>query len=191
MMTHVNGGTSSGTGPDGDPSGPEQHESGQTPTSGEPAPPFTLSRETRIRVDREGRFWHENDLITHEALWQSLAGWIGVDPATGRYKLENSVNWAFVTVEDAPLVVRALRPDLKVRLTDGQEEDLDLASLRLDDDDVPYCDVRGGTLPARFSRHAAYALLEQATVDDDGDIWIAGRKIPRVPRGEGARRRTA
>jgi uncharacterized protein len=154
-------------------------------------PPFKLSRETKIRIDRDGRFWNEESLITHESLARSLAGWIDVDPESGRYILRNAVNWAFVTVEDAPLVVRSFTrsPAPAIVLSDGATEPLDVASLRIDGDDVPYCDARGGKLPARFSRQAAYALLEHAQVEKDGRVIVDGREIQRVARGEGARRR--
>jgi hypothetical protein len=155
------------------------------------APPFPLSRETKIVIDREGRFWNEGSQIVHDALVKSLAGWVDVDPESGRYILKNSVNWAFVTVEDAPLIVRAYDPGEGTIVTsDGAVEALDVASLRLDEDDVPYCDVRGGKLPARFGRTAAYALLERAKVEDDGKrVEVLGRVVPRVARGEGGKRR--
>jgi len=155
------------------------------------APPFKLSRETKIRIDRDGRFWNEESPITHEALARSLAEWVDVDPETGRYILKNSVNWAFVTVEDAPLVVRALLPERLLALSDGTAEKLDWATLRLDADDVPYCDVRGGKLPARFGRSAAYALLENARVEPDGRVFVDEHEVRRVARGEGAKRRQA
>jgi hypothetical protein len=155
----------------------------------EPAIPFGLSRETRIRIDRDGRFWNEESPITHEALARSLAGWVDVDPDSGRYILKNSVNWAFVTVEDAPLVVKSFDKNAaEVTISDGTTEPLDVATLRLDADDVPYCDVRGGKLPARFSRSAAYALLEDAKVEDDGRVLVAGREVRRVARGAGGQR---
>jgi uncharacterized protein len=142
--------------------------------------PFGLSRETRIRIDREGRFFHEDDLIVHEALWHSLASWVDVDPESGRYILKNNINWAFVTVDDTPLVVKRYFPDdAHVLVTDGTSEPLDLATLTLDASDVPYCRVRGGKLPARFSRQAAYSLLENARIDPDGSVYLGERKIPR------------
>ncbi len=152
-----------------------------------PAAPFVLSRETKIRIDRDGRFWNEGAEITHEALVRSLAGWVDIDPESGRYILKNSVNWAFVTVDDAPLVVRSLLPERLLALSDGTLEPLDLKTLRIDEDDVPYCDVRGGKLPARFGRTAAYALLENARIEDDGRrVYVDDREVPRVARGAGA-----
>jgi hypothetical protein len=160
-------------------------------------PPFPLSRETRIRIDRDGRFFHEDDPITHDTLTRALASWVDVDPDTGRYILRNSVNWAYVTVEDAPLVVHSLTAtpdgDVLLALSDGTTEALDPNTLRLDADDVPYCDVRRGALPARFTRPARFALLDLARVDDAGRTFVRTRagelEVPRVPRGEGARRR--
>jgi hypothetical protein len=145
-----------------------------------PPLPFGLSRETRIRIDQEGRFFHEDDPITHEALARSLAGWVDVDPESGRYILKNGVNWAFVTVEDTPLVVKRFYPEEdEVLVNDGEVEKLDWSTLTVSDDDVPYVRVRGGKLPARFSRQAAYSLLEGTRVDADGTVWRGERKLPR------------
>ena len=154
-------------------------------------PPFT--RESRIRVDREGHFWHEGARVEHPGLARSFARWLTVDPETGRYVLKNDVDWCFVTVEDAPLVVRSIEmgeQGATLALSDGTREPLDPATLRLDEDDVPYCDVRGGSLPARFLPQPAIALLEQVRQGPSGLSLSLGGDWPlgRVPRGQGARR---
>jgi hypothetical protein len=64
-------------------------------------------------------------------------------------------------------------------LSDGETEPLDVATLRLEPGDVPYCDVRGGKLPAKLLPGAAFVALEH----------LGDRDLPRVARGEGARRR--
>jgi hypothetical protein len=149
------------------------------PADETPALPFGLSRETRIRIDKEGRFHHEDDLITHEALARSLAGWVDVDAESGRYILRNDINWAFVTVDDTPLVVKRFYEDDRLLLTDGTEEPLDWASLTVSDDDIPYVRVRSGKLPARFSRQAAYSFLEKARTDEQGALWHGEHRVPR------------
>jgi hypothetical protein len=156
-----------------------------------PAYPPGLTPETKIRIDREGRFWNDGDPIVHEGLERALASWVGIEASTGRYILRNSINWCYVTVDDAPLVVRTLgvgtQGELVVTLSDGSIEPLDLSTLRLDREDVPYCDVKGKRIPARFARAAAFALLERITPDDEGepvlclDAWTM--RIPRVERG--------
>ena len=140
-----------------------------------------FTRESKIRIDREGRFWHDGSRVEHPGLARAFAQWIDVDPTSGRYILKNEVDWCFVEVEDAPLVVRQVEPGLTLYLSDESRERLDERTLRLADDDVPYCDVRGGKLPARFSREAATTLLDAL-----GD---RAAKLPRVPRGQGAKPR--
>jgi hypothetical protein len=161
-----------------------------------PVPPFKLSRESRIRIDREGHFWHEGERVEHEGLARGLASWIAIDPDSDRYVLRNSLDWCFITVDDAPLVVRSVsRTDdgeVHLLLSDGTREPLAADTLRLDADDVPYCDVRGCTLPARFTRSAAFALLEHARAEGEEYVLaIAGTEVPlrRVGRGEGAPKR--
>ncbi len=134
----------------------------------ESPPPWPFSRETTIRLDRDGVFWHDGQRVEHPGLAQAFASWIDVDPETGRYVLRNSINWAYITVEDAPFQVRAL-DGWDAILSDGTRERLDPASLRLDANDVPYCTVKG-RFPARFSRAAAVALLERARPDGDGYV---------------------
>ena len=129
----------------------------------ENVPPFQLSRESKIRIDREGYFWHEGERVEHAGLAQGLASWLAVDQATGRYILRNAMDWCFITVDDAPLVVRSAtisqdKPAV-LALSDGTTEALAPETLRIDPDDMPYCNVRGGTLPARFGRSAAFTLL--------------------------------
>lgn len=161
-----------------------------------PPASFPFSPESSLRVDKEGAFWHEGQRFEHAALAEAFARWVSVDPETGRYILKNDISWCYLTVEDAPLVVRGVSEgaggDLYLTLSDGTTEVLDLATLRVDEDDVPYCDVRRGLLPARFLRSAAFALLDRARASGPGSyvLSVGGRDVPlcRVPRGEGARR---
>lgn len=157
-----------------------------------PLPPFRFTRESRIRIDRDGYVWHEGEKVLHDKLARALASWVAVDPETDRYVLRNPLDWCFITVDDAPLVVRSVRPassSYELELSDGSIEPLDPATLRIDADDVPYCDVRGGTLPARFGRNAAFVLLEHVRADRDRyqlDVGGHPYAIRRVGHGEGA-----
>jgi hypothetical protein len=153
-----------------------------------PAPPFPFSRESSIRIDREGGFWHDGRRIEHAGLARAFATWIDIDAETGRYILKNAINWCFIAVEDAPLLVRGLDPAGMLALSDGSREPLLPGTLRIDEDDVPYCDVKGGKLPARFGRDAAFALLEQLQTDAAGGLSFRGRPVRRVARGAGAQR---
>jgi hypothetical protein len=144
----------------------------------EPTPVFT--RESTIRIDAQGGFWHDGQRVAHPGLAEAFARWLDVDAETGRYIVKNAINWVYVTVDDAPLVVRGVDADLVLSLSDGTREPLARESLRLDADDVPYCDVRGGKLPARFLPQAAFALLER--------LGPEAAQVRRVARGAGAGR---
>lgn len=141
---------------------------------------YMFTRESSIRIDRDGVFWHDGQRVTHTGLAEGFAKWLDVDPDTGRYIIRNSINWVYVTVDDAPLVVRAVGADLVLTLSDGTREALDRRTLRIDDADVPYCDVRQGRLPARFLPQAAFALLDS--------LGPVAESIRRVAHGAGAAR---
>jgi hypothetical protein len=147
----------------------------------EPTLPPGFTRETTIRLDRDGVFWHDGERVTHPGLARAFAAWIDVDPESGRYILKNSINWAFITVDDAPIFVRTFEPsDDTIVLSDGRRERLDRSTLRLDAEDVPYCDVRGGAMPARFMRPAAFALIEQ--LESEGTLGAVRRVARGAPR---------
>jgi hypothetical protein len=140
------------------------------------------TRETTIRVDPQGGFWHDGQPVTHPGLARAFAKWVDVDAESGRYILRNDINWAFITVDYAPLVARAAAVDgdgVLLSLSDGESERLDVATLRLEPGDVPYCDVRGGKLPAKLLPGAAYVVLD----------WLGDREVRRVASGEGKTRR--
>lgn len=152
--------------------------------------PYPFSRESKIHIDRAGRFWHEGELVEHEGLARAFATWVRWDDESQRFQLRNELDWCWITVEDAPLVVSSasVLDDGRVRLSlsDGSTEMLALETVRIDGDDVPYCTVREGALDARFLQAAAFSLLEHA--EPDGDRWSlvlggARHPLPRVERG--------
>lgn len=147
----------------------------------EPLPPG-FTRESTIHIDRQGAIWHDGQPVTHPGLAEAFARWLEVDPDSGRYIVKNSINWVFVAVDDAPIVVRSVAVEdgkIQLALSDGTREELRKDSLRLDRDDVPYCDVRGGTLPARFLPRAAFSLFEALGPETS--------VLPRVERGAAPR----
>lgn len=141
------------------------------------AAPFTFTRESRIRIDAEGDVWHEGERIENPRLAQGLASWIQWDPGASRWILKNPLDWCYVTVDDTPLVVRSARVldaegALQVDLSDGSRERVSFADLRVDPEGAVFAYVRGTTLLARFSRAAAFALLDRVDADH-GALGIA------------------
>lgn len=145
------------------------------------------SRETAIRRDAEGRWFHDREPLLHPNLVRAFDRWVG-RAADGRYCLKNDINWAYITLEGAPYFVRALRVEpgerVVLALSDGSEEELDPSTLRQNRDGVLHCDVHGGaggaggTMVARFDRHVAGHLLELLGEDSEGVyLTIAGRIV--------------
>lgn len=137
------------------------------------------SRETRIRRDARGRWWNGEDAITHPLLVRAFDSWIERTDE-GRYVLSNDINWAYVTIEGAPIDVRSCQLEFDghaiarcvLALSDGREEELVLRTLREAGDGALYCTVRGGTMPARFDTHAAMQLSD-AMVETSGGVALA------------------
>jgi hypothetical protein len=133
------------------------------------AAPAGASRESTIRLDVNGRFWHDGEPVEHAALEAALHGWINRHPDDGRFILTNGYDWTYFAVDDAPYTVRALGAlgalgsaeggmVVLLQLSDGTEEVLDPTTLRVGVGDALYARVKLGGYDARFSRHAQLAL---------------------------------
>ena len=155
------------------------------------APPPGASRESTIVLDRDGRFWHDGARVDHPALEQALRSWIALHPDDGRLILTNGYDWCYFRVEDAPFVVDALRfePDgaVTLRLFDGSEEPLDPATLSLGASGVVYARVKGGSLDARFSRHAQTQLAPLLVEGDPPALLVQGQRVMIPARDSPAR----
>lgn len=156
--------------------------------------PEGRSRESSIRLDREGRFFHEGALVEHERLARAMHGWIARHPDDGRFILTNGYDWTYFTVEGTPFFVRAVladdRGDPMLELSDGTSEPLTpegVAAARLDAAGGLVVPVKraapGGPYDARFDRHAQAGLapwLEPADNGDDGagvTLRVGGSKL--------------
>src|ERR1700748_1796873 len=73
------------------------------------APPPGTSRESTIRLDADGKFWHDGDRVDHPALEKALRSWIARHPDDGRFILTNGYDWTYFQVDDAPYTVRTLK----------------------------------------------------------------------------------
>ncbi len=87
-----------------------------------------------------------------------------------------------VPARAAPYAVVRFEPEgdgFAVTLNDLTRERLDPETLRLGAGEVPYCRVKGGAFDARFSRAAAYQLLERVEPDAStgrGALRVGGRR---------------
>jgi hypothetical protein len=136
-------------------------------------------RQSGVRLDAEGRFWHEGGEVTHHGLRAAFFRWLDRNP-DGRWVLRlDDQRFVYLDVDDAPFVVTSLRfdgPRVFAHLVDDTEEELDYASLRLAESGVAYAQVKG-RFPARLSR-AAWSALGERLSERDGRVYLASPSGP-------------
>ena len=137
-----------------------------------------------LSLDAEGRFLHRGEPITHartlQLLWRSFRR----EP-DGRYAVSIGREVGYVAIEAAPYAIQAVMPapdgTLCLRLSDGTEEQLDPATLWLDEDGVLRCTVKRDH-PARFTRAGQLALGALLQEDPPGSgafaLVVNGRRWP-------------
>ena len=141
-------------------------------------------RQSGIRLDAEGRFWHEGEEIKHAGMRAAFFRWLDRNP-DGRWVLRlDPQRFVYLDVDDAPFVIRSLRWEGEgaiVHLSDGTEEPLDVTSVRLAGG-RPYATVKG-RFDARLAT-AAWTALEPRLVEADGAVWLdVGGKRHRIDGG--------
>jgi hypothetical protein len=134
-------------------------------------------RRSGIRIDREGRFIHEGEEVVHQGFRQALFRWLDSLP-DGRVVLRlDAERFAYVDVDDTPLVARAARTDADsvfLALSDGTEELLEPATLTVDEAGVLRARVRGGRLEARLGTSAAAVLADRITEEAGRPVLTLG-----------------
>jgi len=151
--------------------------------------PEGRSRESTIRIDGEGRFFHDEALVEHAKLRDALHTWIARHPDDGRYILTNGYDWTYFVVDDVPYFVRSIRAqdgDAILVLSDGGEEPLDPATVHANERGELYLkvkkDAKGGPFDAKMTRFAQGQLgpfLEDAGAD--GVSLATKRGRTRIP----------
>jgi len=137
-------------------------------------------RQSGIRLDADGRFWHEGQEVTHPGMRAAFWRWLDRQPPPdSRYVLRlDAKRFVYLDVDDAPYVVRSMRwqGDTPIaRLSDDSEEPLACATLRLRGA-VAYATVKG-RFDARLSS-SAWAVLAERLVERDGATWLTAEGGP-------------
>lgn len=131
-----------------------------------------------IRIDREGRWFYNGSQIIHPSVLKVFNDGLFLGEDNNHYlRVEDDI--AYIEVEDTPFIVRRVEPIERegtvsrfvIRLSDGTEEDLDVGTLEINRNNVPYCRVRKG-MRARFTSQAYYMLAEYIEYDERHDAYF-------------------
>ncbi|MFI5298546.1 MAG: hypothetical protein ACHREM_10650 [Polyangiales bacterium] len=140
--------------------------------------PMPFTRESSIRLDDHGHFFHDGERVEHPGLERAMHRWLRRHPTNGRWVLENGWDWCYVTVDVAAFFVRSARVEgdhIEGLLSDGDDVEIAPSTLRMDRDGALWCDVHGdregGPFPARFDAYAT-AALGDAIEERDGALVI-------------------
>ncbi len=139
-------------------------------------------RQSGLRLDRHGQFWHEGEPVKHEGLHRAFHRWIDrLDDGRWILRLDEK-RYCYIDVEDAPFIARSLRWEgdrALAALDNEREETLDAGPIRMDEYGAR-ASVGGGRFPVRLSTRAWQALTERAE-ERDGRLWVAiGGEVVRI-----------
>jgi uncharacterized protein len=136
----------------------------------------------RLRIDREGGWFHDDAEVTHAGILANLRDNLQVDDR-GHYLQIGSVRVP-VEVEDAPFVVVRVEREgagLVATRNDLGREPLAIETLAVDERGIPRCRVKDGRFAARFDRAATYQLLQHVEPGDGSRpaaLVLGGRRHP-------------
>jgi hypothetical protein len=136
----------------------------------------------RLRIDRDGAWFHDDAEVTHEGILANLRENLDIDEQ-GHHLRIGPVRVP-VEVEDTPfLIVRVEREGdgLVVTRNDLGREPLAVETLTLDARGVPRCRVKEGRFTARLDRAATYQLLQHVEPGEGtrpAALVLGGRRYP-------------
>ena len=127
--------------------------------------------EYRFFIDKTGSWFQDGIRIRHRGTYLYNNRLLDMDEE-GRFFVDEGSGRLYVEVEDTPYVVKMVYrrgEEFYLRLNDETEEILDLGSLRLTAENVPYANVKNKRFEARLSRPACYELMKYA--EKEGDCY--------------------
>lgn len=141
--------------------------------------PHGFSRETTIRRDAEGRWFHDGDAVTNPAVARAFDRWLD-QAEDGRWILRNTVNWAYIELEGPAFFVRRARVKaerVELELRGGRTAWLEPETLVQDSEGRLHCRVDG--FGARFERAATLDLAEHLEEEQGAAVLrLQGRDYP-------------
>lgn len=158
-----------------------RNEAGSPPGQGQTPPPCM------IYVDLEGKWYHKGAEIIRLDMIRLFCENMTLDEA-GRYIITWDGKPCVLDVEDTAYVVRSVTWSSQkgidngrflLELNDESKEFLRPETLKIRKDNIPYCQVKEGAFPARFSRQAYYEIARHI-IEVDGRFYLPaeGKRHP-------------
>jgi len=130
-----------------------------------------------IRIDKEGTWYYRGAEMYRTDIVQYLYQYLKKDEKQDYYIEMSDYDRCRIDVEDTAFVVTSVEKlnwdegagkgeIIRIRLSDGSEEVLCLDSLSISTENVLYCDVKGNTFKARFSRKSYYQIIKDVEYDE-------------------------
>ncbi len=140
----------------------------------------------RFFIDKRGNWFQDGIKIQHRLTYLYNNKLLRRDDE-GRYYLDEGSGKLYIDVEDTPFVVRMVDKqgeDFYIILNDETKEKLDLDTLSINEDNVPYAKIKDGDFDARFTRPAYYEFMKYLKKEDDNYFIVSNgekhilKKIP-------------
>ena len=151
-----------------------------------------IRRNSRIHLDRQGRFHHAGEAVEHPGVHRALCQGLAIRE-DGEVTLQIGEQWCYLTVEEPPQFVVSVRAAeagsphpgaWELTLLNGDVERLDPGTLFHVGDEDLYCMTTEGRACARFLRDAYHRLAEhlQEAPDGEGIALVLGERIVPIRR---------
>ena len=130
----------------------------------------------RFLIDKRGNWFQDGIKIQHRLTYLYNNKLLQRDDE-GRYFLDEGSGKLYIKVEDTPFVVKMVDKqgeDFSIILNDETKEKLDLKTLSINDENVPYAKIKDGVFEARFTRPAYYEFMKYLKKEDD-DYYIVSK----------------
>jgi len=133
-----------------------------------------------ISIDKDGIWYYCGAEMFRKDIVNYLSRHLCVDE-NGKYSVLLPNDTAFIDVEDTALVVRRIdylsdpvtsNVKILITLSDESVEEMDPATIRIGDQNIPYCRVRGNTIDARFNRSSYYQLAELISFEEGQGYYL-------------------
>ena len=140
----------------------------------------------RFFIDKRGNWFQDGIKIQHRLTYLYNNKLLQRDDES-HYYLDEGSGKLYIEVEDTPFVVKMIDKqgeDFYIVLNDETKEKLDLKTLSINDENVPYAKIKDGNFEARFTRPAYYEFMKYLKKEGD-DYYIVsnGNKhvLKRIP----------